>query len=91
MNRTGSKALLAFYYHAILLAKRDAQHRVSLAKLRELKKKNPETVTSWMQWADAKRWFNSSINNGEIIYELRAEHQDTAPADIYEQLKKIYT
>ena len=91
MNRTGNKALLTFYYHAILLAKRDTRRRVSLAKLRGLKQKNAEIVTSWMQWADAKRWFTSSLDNGEVIYELKPEHQDTAPADIYEQLKKIYT
>ena len=76
-------------YEAILLARKDPLYRVYLYQLQN-RRKNPEMVFSWMQWADAKRWFSSGSDGAGIYYLLKMEHRDKTPTEIYNELKRYY-
>lgn len=81
---------MLFLYGAILSARKNPLKKVGLSELERLTPKQAHMVFSWMQWPDAKRWFNSGCDTDGICYTLRRESHDTPLAEIYETLKQIY-
>ena len=84
------RKIMMFLYGAILTARKNQQKKVSLAALRKQYPKQEYMIFSWMQWPDAKRWFNACNDADGICYILRPEYHDTPSAEIYETLKQIY-
>lgn len=77
-------------YQAILMARKDPLYRVYLRELQSKQTKNANRVFSWMQWSDAKRWFNSAADSEGVYYILRPEHRNLPPSEIYNQIKQSY-
>lgn len=83
-----TKDLAHFYRHTALHI-----HRHGVATLEELEtiyRRNADRVYSWMQWADAKRFFQAGGGDGGIEYRLRRELQGLTPSEIYQRIDAYF-
>ena len=82
--------LAHFYKQVAILIKKDRTNRVSLSRLEATFKRNANSVFSWMQWEDAKRWFVAGTCEDGICYHLKRHLKDTTIHEIYDNINQHY-
>lgn len=80
---------LATFYRMTALRIR-INGKITLHELETINRKNADKVYSWMQWADAKRFFQAGTGEDGIEYRLRRELQGMTHSELYNEINGYY-
>jgi hypothetical protein len=87
-NNRQTRKLANFYLTVATMVRKSPMHRVTLDEIAERYDRN--AAFGWLQWADAKTWFESGSSGGEMYYYLK-QHLVAAPlTEIYQSIKSHY-
>lgn len=80
--------LATFYRMTALYIRKSG--KITLQELETINRKNADKVYSWMQWADAKQFFQAGGGSGGIEYRLRRDLQDLTPSELHERINGYF-
>lgn len=78
------------YLTAAARCHRDPSGRAHLRELEEALPSCKDSIFSWMQWSDAKKFFHGGNDAGGVYYYLRPEYADAPLAEVYKDIHKFF-
>lgn len=90
MKTKEDKQLIHFYKQVALMIIKSSNKRVSLVELEAKFPKRAGIVLSWMQWEDAKEWFNRGIYDCGLAYTLRPEYANLSAGEMIAKMNEHY-
>jgi len=87
--RKSDRELIHFYKQVALMIIKSKDGYVSLSQLESRFPRWRDAIFSWMQWTDAKVWFQLSNRFGcGTTYSLRPEYTDLPPVQMIAEMNK---